>query len=50
MSKITIKEFFESSEKLAIHCDTEDKAIALCNAFHKQGYECKSGNLREVKE
>lgn len=35
---MTIKEFFESNEKLVIHCDTEEKAITLLKAFDKAGY------------
>lgn len=35
--KITLKEFFESKEKLAIHCDTESKANELLKAFDKIG-------------
>ena len=40
---MTIKEFFESSD-LAIHCDTEEKAIKLLEAFDKAGYCWVSGN------
>ena len=32
---MTIKEFFESKEKLAIHCDTEEKAKKLLKVFDK---------------
>ncbi len=35
--KITIKEFWNSEEKLAIHCDTEEKANELCKALDKNG-------------
>ena len=35
---MTIKEFFESKNKLAIHCDTEEKAKKLLKAFNKAGY------------
>lgn len=35
--KITLKVFFESDKKLAIHCDTEEKAIKLLTAFDKMG-------------
>lgn len=35
--KITLKDFFESSKKLAIHCDTEEKTIKLLTAFDKMG-------------
>lgn len=34
---ITLKKFWNSAEKLAIHCDTEDKAKKLCEAFDKMG-------------
>lgn len=36
--KLTIKEFFESKEKLAIHTHTEEEAIKLCKAIAKAGY------------
>ncbi len=35
--KITLKEFWNSKEKLAIHCDTEEKANKLLRAFNKIG-------------
>ena len=35
MAKITLKEFFESKDDLAIHCDTFEKAIKLCKKFRK---------------
>nr|DAG18747.1 MAG TPA: hypothetical protein [Caudoviricetes sp.] len=35
--KITLKDFFESDEKLVIHCDTEEKANTLLEAFDKLG-------------
>ena len=42
---MTVKEFFESKEKLAIHCDNEEKAKKLLKAFNKAGYrwydECR---------
>ena len=37
MSKITLKEFWNSEEKSAIHCDTEAKAEKLLKAFDKLG-------------
>lgn len=43
---MTIKEFFKSNEKLAIHCDTKEKAKALCNAFDREGYTWRSGCIR----
>ena len=35
--KITLKEFFESKERLAIHCNTEEKANKLLKEFDKFG-------------
>lgn len=35
--KITLKEFWESDKKLAINCDTEEKAKKLLKAFDKLG-------------
>ena len=35
--KITLEEFFESDNNLAIHCDTEEKAQKLCEAFDRLG-------------
>lgn len=43
-NKITLKEFWNSKEKLAIHCDTEEKANKLLKAFDKLGKEWRSGN------
>ena len=37
LKKITLTEFWASKEKLAIHCDTEEKANELLQAFHKLG-------------
>lgn len=42
--KITIKEFWNSKKKLAIHCNTEEKADKLLEAFDKFGEKWKSGN------
>ena len=42
-NKITLEEFWNSKEKLAIHCDTEEKANKLLKAFDKLGKEWKSG-------
>lgn len=36
---MTIREFFESEKHLAIHCDSEDKAIKLLTAFDNQNYK-----------
>ena len=41
--KMTVKEFFESKEKLAIHCDTRRKAKKLLDAFDEAGYCWGSG-------
>ncbi|HBS10668.1 MAG TPA: hypothetical protein DEA28_02965 [Firmicutes bacterium] len=35
--KITLKEFWKSLDRLAIHCDTEEKADKLLEAFDKYG-------------
>ena len=35
--KITLKEFFESENNLAIHCKTEEEANKLLEAFDKLG-------------
>jgi len=40
---MTIREFFESKDKLAIHCDTAGKAKRLLEAFDKAGYRWRSG-------
>ena len=42
--KITLKEFWESKEKLVIHCDTEEKAKTLLSAFDKIGKEWCTNN------
>lgn len=42
MKKITLSEFFESNKKLAIHCDTEEKANLLLKAFDKMGKRWRS--------
>lgn len=41
---MTLKEFFESKEWLAIHCDTAEKAIMLLKAFNDNGYKWWLGN------
>lgn len=40
---MTIKEFFRIKANLAIHCDTEEKAKKLLEAFDKAGHRWKSG-------
>lgn len=42
MKKITLSEFFKNDEKLAIHCDTEEKANLLLKAFDKMGKRWRS--------
>jgi len=41
---MTIKEFFESKDKLAIHCNTEEKAKKLLGAFDKAGHRWVTGD------
>lgn len=41
--KIVLKDFFESDKKLAIHCDTEEKANILLKVFDKLGKKWCSG-------
>lgn len=45
MKKITLNEFWNSPEKLAIHCDTEEKANILLKAFDKMGKKWNSSTL-----
>lgn len=40
---ITLQQFFESKKSLAIHCDTEEKAQKLCEAFDKMGKKWRLG-------
>lgn len=42
--KITLKQFWKSKEKLAIHCDTEEKANKLSRAFDKMGKKWADGS------
>ena len=42
---MTVKEFFDSKEKLAINCTTEQEANILLESFGKAGYEWASGDL-----
>lgn len=42
--KITLKQFWKSKEKLAIHCDTEEKANRLSRAFDKIGKKWSDGS------
>ena len=41
--KITLKEFWESKQELAIHCNTEEKAKTLLSAFDKMGKKWATG-------
>lgn len=41
--KITLSEFWESEDELAIHCKTEDEAKELLKAFDKAGKTWESG-------
>lgn len=43
MNKITLEEFFNSKEKIAIHCNTEEKAHNLLIAFAAMGRRWNSG-------
>ena len=40
---MTIKEFFESKDTLAIHCDTEEKAKKLLKVFDNLGHRWTTG-------
>lgn len=42
--KITLRQFWKSKEKLAIHCDTEEKANKLSRAFDKIGKKWADGS------
>lgn len=41
---MTIKQFFESKSTLAIHCNTEAKAMKLLKVFDKMGHRWAAGN------
>lgn len=41
---MTLEEFFNSKEELAIHCDTEEKANRLLSAFDKMGKKWADGD------
>ncbi len=43
-TKITLTEFWNSKEKLAIHCDTKEKAKQLLKAFDKMGKTWSAGS------
>lgn len=43
MKKITLEEFWKNEEKIAIHCNTKEKAKKLLNAFDKMGMRWLSG-------
>jgi hypothetical protein len=42
--KITLEDFWKSKEKLAIHCDTEEKAEKLLKEFDKMGQKWANGD------
>ena len=44
MNKIKLSEFWNSKEKLAIHCKMEEQAIKLLKEFDKMGKKWASGN------
>lgn len=41
--KITLEEFWNNKEELAIHCRTEEQAKTLCKAFDRMGRRWQSG-------
>lgn len=41
--KITLKEFFESKEKLYIHCKTYEEAKKLCTVYNNEFYKPMHG-------
>lgn len=43
MNKITLEEFWNSKDKIAIHCDTEEKSDNLLRAFASMGKRWHSG-------
>lgn len=43
-NKITLEEFWNSKELLAIHCKTEEQAIKLLEVFDKLGKKWLCGN------
>lgn len=43
-TKITLTEFWNSKEKLAIHCNTEEKAIKLLKVFDKMDKRWSTGD------
>lgn len=42
-NKITLEEFWKSKEVLVIHCDTEEKAKQLLEAFYRLGKKWSNG-------
>lgn len=44
MNKITLRDFWKSENKLAIHCDTEEKANKLLKEFDKMGQKWANGD------
>lgn len=43
-NKITLEEFWNSKELLAIHCKTEEQAIKLLEVFDKLGKKWRDGS------
>lgn len=43
MNKITLKEFWSSENKIAIHCKTEEEANELLKVFDKLGQRWVNG-------
>lgn len=41
---MTIKEFFEAKEQMAIHCKTRRQAEILLAKFHKSGHRWQNGD------
>ena len=44
MKKITLQQFWDSEEELAIHVRSEEEANKLCKAFHKLGKKWCDGD------
>lgn len=46
--ELTLKEFWNSTEKLAIWCNTEDKANALLQKFNEHGWKWNRNHFHET--
>ena len=44
MESITLEEFWKSERKIAIHCNTKEKAKKLLNAFDKMCKKWRNGD------